>query len=187
MERNWNKLDRFAIGVSGKIGSGKTTFIRRLCEEHDFAVASFGTFFRKLAEDRNLPSNREVFQNITDEYFSKHNHIDLVTEVINKSGWNKENKLLLDGMRYAETIPAVSNIIHPVPLFLVYINVSENERIKRIEKRDNLRPNILKQHETHESESAVYKQIISAADLIIGDTDLNDAVAKLYNFIAKQQ
>lgn len=182
-DRDWSTLDPFALGISGKIGSGKTTLITNLLKEYDFSVASYGAFFRGLADSRNLPNNRETFQSLTDEYLRDIKHNGLAEEVVKSSDWDGKESLLVDGVRHIASISAISRLIHPLPLFIVFLEVPEETRISRIGKRDGLPPDTVKLHDRHESEKLVTNEIKSVADLVVSENETEAAIDKIFNFL----
>ena len=181
--RDWSKVDPFALGISGKIGSGKTTLITNLLKEYDFSVASYGAFFRGLAASRNLPNNRETFQSLTEEYLRDQNHNGLAAEVVKSSNWDGKKSLLVDGVRHIASISAISRLTHPLPFFVVFLNVPEETRISRIGKRDGLPPDTVKLHDRHESEKLVTNEVRSAADLIVSENETEAAIEKIFSFL----
>ncbi|WP_165375245.1 AAA family ATPase [Roseovarius nitratireducens] len=182
-DRDWSNTQPFALGISGKIGSGKTTLVTNLLKEYRFSVASYGAFFRNLAASRNLPYSRETFQSLTNEYLGQLNHDGLALEVLKLSDWDGRQSLLIDGIRHIESISAIWPLVRPLPFFLVFLEVPEETRLLRISKRDGLPLNAVKLHDLHESEQSVENEIRSIADVIIAENERDAAIEKLFDFV----
>lgn len=93
------KTDKLAIGLSGAIGSGKTT-AARFFEERGFVYARFSEVIDDILAERGLQSSRENRQRVGWQISSDFGQRWLCERVLQKVG--NSRKVVIDGLRFPE-------------------------------------------------------------------------------------
>src|SRR3569833_1687057 len=87
------------IGISGKIGSGKTTLAEFTAQRFQVPYVSFGNYVRHVAKERGIVENRENLQNLGQDLINE--DIDqFCRKVLYFDGWDGKSSLILDGIRH---------------------------------------------------------------------------------------
>jgi len=169
-----------AVAFSGRIKSGKTTLARRVATELSLPFASFGDFVRREAESRGLDcSDREILQSVGQEFIDA-GLTPFCTKVLDAAGWVSGSHIVVDGVRHIDVFYKLRELLLPVPLKLVYVQVSDATQASRFAGFDtaNSRAAI----ESHATEADVKMKLLVAADIAVNaDLSIEDAVSHVLN------
>jgi cytidylate kinase len=129
-------LKSIIIGFSGKIGSGKTTISTAVAEALNWPHASFGDYVREVGRERGIEESRKVLQEIGASLVE--NPDEFCLSLLELSGWKPGQHLVVDGVRHAKIVDALHRTTKPSRVFLVFVEVNEKVRKKRIQnQKDN--------------------------------------------------
>ncbi len=127
-----------AIGLSGQIGSGKSTISRNLAQAMKCKQASFGEYVRWLARERGLFLDRRTLQDLGQDMLeligAEQFCIDMLQQQV--PHFVPGERLVVDGVRHLEVAEALSRMLRPSVFLLVYMKVDERVRSQRIASRD---------------------------------------------------
>ena len=162
------------FAFSGRIASGKTTVALAVSKALNWKYASFGGFIRKTAERKNIyQPTREVLQEIGSELIDS-GWENFCWAVIHDAFWEKNEGLVLDGIRHIECLITLRKILYPMEVFSIYIDVNEETHNLRLSNRGISKEN-LTLIEQHSTEIQV-ENLISSADLILDGTNTIDVI-----------
>lgn len=117
-----------AVVVCGHISSGKSSVINHLSKSYGWDIISFGAFVRQQAEGRNLPSSRQVYQDLGFQLFSGLGPRSFLEEVIE---YHQPHSTihLFDGVRHTAIVSELKKQYDKV--FVSYLDVSDEVRYER--------------------------------------------------------
>ncbi|MCO8125533.1 AAA family ATPase, partial [Stieleria sp. TO1_6] len=143
-----------AVAFSGRIKSGKTTLARRVATELSLPFASFGDFVRGETESRGLDcSDRVILQSVGQEFIDA-GVKPFCTKVLNAAGWTPGSRVVVDGVRHIDVLRELQELLFPVPLKLVYVQVSDATQASRFTSSDTgKRRTEIESHATETSEA----------------------------------
>jgi dephospho-CoA kinase len=164
-----------AVGVSGRIGSGKTTLAEALAHRLGCSHASFGEYVRSVAKDRGARGDdRRVLQDLGDELISA-GWESFCSAVLEDAGYSG-GSIVVDGIRHLEAIEALKRAVDPVPWRLVAVNVEPGRRGQRLHDR-GVNAAGVSEADAHPNESEV-DAVLKRADYEVMGTLTADAGAK---------
>ena len=172
------------MAFSGSIASGKTTVSKEASRVLGWKYGSFGDFIRKEAIRRGAKyESREVLQDIGSELINQ-GWDEFCWGVLRDAGWEKGHGLVLDGIRHLEGLEKIREIVNPLSVFLIFIQVSPNIRKKRLLEKKIKETNLLK-FEQHQTEQQVKLKLLEYADLVVnGDQPLNIATKTIVDWLS---
>lgn len=164
------------IGLSGKVGSGKSSLAKALVDKTGHSHVSFGDFVRKQAKDEGQdPSSREVLQQIGEKFINKDIE-KFCIDVLGQIDWKSQNIFIVEGIRHLEVLKTLKRILKSHDVVLIYLEIDENERKKRL----NLTDKDLNKIDSHSTEIQLDDILKSEADLVInGNLELATIVNKI--------
>lgn len=172
------------IGLAGPIGSGKTSVALGLASALNCSVASFGTYVRELAVRSGRGTSRDTLQEISEQVIDSIGLRGLTRNVLASAAWDREHSLVVDGIRHPDVVTALRAEAAPLPVILVYLDVSHRVRRNRFVTRDNLSAWELDSFELHSTERDVGTRVRALADVIVAaDGQVEDVVAAVINVI----
>lgn len=174
-----------AIGVSGRIGSGKTTISQAIADAVECPLASFGEFIRSAARNSGLNSeSRDILQSIGDSLIAK-GWPQFCRDVLNAANWQPSTSIIVDGIRHTEAVKHLSAIVAPLPFILVHVDVEETLRGDRVRQR--LVSSSSNEAESHGSEAAAKIVLPEMADVRVdGSAPLSTSVAIILSFLERR-
>ena len=176
-----------ALAIAGKIGSGKTTVTKSLAKTLGWPRASFGDYVRAVASTRGVPQTRAHLQDLG-TLLLRDDPREFCRAVLSNAGWETGQSLVIDGLRHAETIEIIRELVSPAVLRIVLISVSDETRLRRLAERGEGEAATIGTVEAHSSEQQVSSVLASFADLtLIGDEPSDAIVCKLIGWIRNQQ
>jgi dephospho-CoA kinase len=153
-----------ALGLVGRIGSGKTSLATEVARNLECPLASFGDFVRRTAAERGLDAEqRGVLQAVGDDLIEA-GWEPFCRAVLAEAGYSG-GSVVIDGIRHSEALRTVRRIIRPTALHVVAVTTPDSERLKRLGNRGMSTAEI-DAADGHSNEREV-GAILSAADLII--------------------
>jgi len=176
-------LEPLVLAFSGKIGSGKTTLSQQVAAALGWKRASFGEYLSTFAKSQGLEDSRDVLQELGESLVSR-GPDDFCRTVLAHFGWTSGEPLVIDGVRHVAIFEALRRIVAPLELRLVFINVNEDTRLKRLKHTDRDVIDRLQQVEAHSTEREVVGTLPSiAARQIQGDRPAKDVVREIVGWV----
>ena len=171
------------LAFAGKIGSGKTTITKALADALGCSRTGFGDYVRQVVATRGLPQTRANLQIVGTELLEEDLH-GFCRAVLFNCGWSPGETLVIDGLRHAETIDPIRDLVSPVPLRIIFVDVEEKVRLERLIGRADRDDQPAAQMDAHSSEQQVNSNLRERADLIIQGTDpVQDNIRKILDWI----
>jgi dephospho-CoA kinase len=176
----------FAIAFAGKIGSGKTTISVAVANALACDRASFGDYVRHVVSSRGLELTRDNLQRIGTEMLEA-DRPTFCRSVLEYSGWTGGNSIVIDGLRHSETIPLLSQLLSPVQLRIVYMDIDERTRLERLGVETEVHRETVALADAHSSEHQVTTVLRGRADLIVDSSwPIDRSVKYVLEWMAKQ-
>lgn len=173
----------FVIGISGLTGSGKTTLSKSLAQKLRIKRVSFGDYVRKVVRSRKLEETRRNLQAVGQELVQQDPNSFCVA-VLENAKWKGE-PIVIEGIRHLEVLIALSKLMNPLKLVLIYIELQENIRNSRLLDR-NLVDSHREMIDKHESEQQVKYLLKNKADLCVdGNKNVEFLVVDIVNWLDK--
>ena len=155
---------KVAVGLAGRIGSGKTTLTSALANRIGCPRASFGGYVRSVARVRGLDSrDRTVLQDLGDELISE--GWDAFVEHVLQHARYVSGSVVIDGIRHRPAVDTLRKRLRPTQLVLVALNISDEERRKRL-RDQGLNTDEVTLADTHANEAEV-DGVMRGADIVI--------------------
>src|SRR4051812_28967884 len=104
-----------AIGVAGRVGSGKSSLATLLGDQAGWPVVRFGDFLRDVAEGRGLAADRPTLQRLGTEYIGR-GWVPFCAQVLEAAGWRPGVSVIVDGIRHPEAVDALNQLLAPARL-----------------------------------------------------------------------
>ncbi len=153
------------IGLSGKLGSGKSSLASILADRSGWRRAAFGDYLRHLASQRRTGMDRASLQQLGDEQIAL-GWDQFCSNVLAYFNWKPGQGLVVEGIRHIAAVDTLSSLIAPQRFFLVYLALEETLRRNRLIQRDGVDA-LFPSLEGHSSEAQVTEALPRAAALIL--------------------
>jgi dephospho-CoA kinase len=160
-------LRPLVIGISGRIGSGKSTIAQAISLRCHCPVASFGDYVRGVAERSTRSTSRQELQNISEELLTSTGPLGLVRSVLAAAHWDGKKTIVIDGIRHVAVVNALRVAVAPLKLVLIYLDVTAAVRLERFVTRDNVAGSELLSLDSHSTEREVDSRVRGLADLVV--------------------
>jgi cytidylate kinase len=157
-------LKSIIVGFAGKIGSGKTTILAAVAEALNWKRASFGDYVRGVARERGLDESREVLQEIGASLAK--NPDGFCVFLLRQVDWKPGQNLVVDGIRHAKIMDALRRVTEPSRIFLVFVNIDEGVRRKRLLDDPDAEKQAALVYDAHTTEADVKNVLPAMADLV---------------------
>jgi len=178
------RLKPAVICLSSRMGAGKSTLANSLAGALGWAHTSFGDYVREIARQRGSDQSREALQQIGEELIST-NVQSFSQAVISQLDWR--NGCVIDGIRHRQVFQAIENIVNPLPTFLVFVDIDESVRRKRLHER-GMTDDQIDAADRHSTEAQVRGTLKQHADIVLdGSRDIPDLVIAVRTFIQGKQ
>lgn len=153
------------IGLSGQLGSGKSSLASILSLRTSWPKAAFGDYLRHVATQRGLGTDRASLQQLGEEQIALGWEAFCVA-VLNHSGWKHGRGLVVDGIRHIDAVGTLNKLIYPQSLYHVHLAIDEELRHNRLASRDGLQA-LFDKSEEHSTEAEVKATLPNAADMVV--------------------
>lgn len=152
------------LGLSGKIGVGKSALSELVARDLAFTYSSFGDYVRQIASERSIPHTRKNLQDLGQSLVSKSIR-KFCLGVLGKANWSSGSSVILDGIRHDAIVREIKDIIAPDAFKLIFLKI-ESDAVRK--SRNANRDTDWDAADSHETESQVRDDtLISIADLVI--------------------
>ncbi len=179
----WAPVRQVAVGVSGRIGSGKTTLAHGLAARLSCGYASFGDYVRNVALERGLDgSQRGVLQAVGDELIAT-GWLPFCRAVLDFAGYVR-GPVVVDGVRHVEAVHVLARIVYPLPFRLVAVHANSEARAKRLQTR-RVDATVAQRAEVHANESQVGAVLDLADYTVAGNLTIEEAVDTAYRLVCR--
>ncbi|MCC6175748.1 MAG: AAA family ATPase [Chloroflexi bacterium] len=167
------------IAFSGRHASGKSTLSTEIAARLACPRASFGDFVRRIAATRSTPGSVPNLQEVGARLIEEMGWDGFCRAVLAQAGWEVGQSLVVDGIRHAEALATLNQLVHPSPLVHIHIVVSDLEREDRLARREVNAPHpISERSETHSTEIQVGTVLPRIAQLVVdGGRPLEECAA----------
>jgi cytidylate kinase len=170
------------IAFSGRRASGKSTISTEVAKALDWKLASFGGYIRAVAKNQGVSEETENLQEIGANLVEEPDRF--CREVLSHAGWQSGEALIIEGVRHKEIMVSLRKIVAPLEARLVFLDIDEAERLKRIEEREQSSIDRTRAVEEHSTEAQVKDTLPTEADLRIGgDKDVETVVKEILSWI----
>jgi adenylate kinase family enzyme len=162
-----------ALGIAGRIGSGKTSLAVVLAERLNCPRASFGDYVRSVATERGLDgSQRDVLQEVGDDLIAA-GWDAFCTAVLRSAGYSG-GSVVVDGIRHSDAARGMRDIVAPVQWRLVAVESAEAARRSRLAARGVDQTGTTRA-DAHPNEGEV-TSVMASADLVVSsDSTVTEA------------
>jgi dephospho-CoA kinase len=171
-----------AVGVAGRIGSGKTTLAAELADQIGCPRASFGEFVRSVALTRGLDStDRTILQDLGEELIAN-GWTPFVEAVLQQADYSS-GPIVIDGVRHCTAIEILRSLLDPISLVVVAVDITDEQRRDRLRER-GIQSDDVSSADSHANESEV-DDVIQIADLVIpGYLTVSEACSTVLEWIS---
>lgn len=169
------------LAFAGAIGSGKTTLSSAVASALGCSRVSFGDHVRGVASERGMGETREELQALGAEVIAERGWRGFCDDVIRRASWSRSQPLVIDGIRHAEALDALRSLVHPLPVDLLYLEVSPDERERRLRTRGELLSATAPEHST---EVQVTGSLRDSAQMVLqADDDVSCLVEQVLRWM----
>jgi len=95
----------------------------------------------------------------------------LVDGVLDRARWTPEKTIVVEGIRHESVVRALRERVAPIVPVLIYLDVPEQARSRRVAARDGISADELQGHDEHSTEREVPIGVRDLADLVIPVAD----------------
>lgn len=119
------------IGMIGRICSGKSTIAKKLSAHFDIPIISFGAYLTKYSKDNNLPTDRDLLQNLGNKFIKEDSNKFLRNAIASQS--TIPDSMIVEGIRHL-SIRRELSVISKKSIFL-FVEASAETRYNRYRNR----------------------------------------------------
>lgn len=161
------------IALSSRIGAGKSTIARALSETLNWPRVSFGEYIRNVAREQRLSDSRASLQELG-ESLVEADATGFTTAVLSTVNW--QDGAIVDGIRHLSVLQALRNLVSPMRVLPVYVEVEESVRLKRLRAR-GMSEEEIKRADAHSTEVDVQGVLRQMAVIAVrGDGEVRNAI-----------
>ncbi|MGB2625018.1 MAG: ATP-binding protein [Candidatus Acidiferrum sp.] len=170
------------FGLSSKMGAGKSTIARALSERFGIPRVSFGDYVREVARARHLQESRPALQELG-ESLVREDPDGFVRAVLSKVHFT--SGAVIDGIRHIEILEAITKLVSPLGVVLVYVECDEQIRIRRLVER-GMKVEEIGAADRHSTEMQIAGPLRARAVLEVrGDSDAAQAADKVSEWMTR--
>lgn len=166
------------IGLSAKIGSGKTTVANYLHEKYKFKILRFRDIIIQTIEERGLEKTRKNMQDIGDELYRKLGPESFCDLLLSKTSFNLD--YVIDSIRHIEIDKYFRNKFQKEYISL-FIEAPIELRFNRLNSREDkiFNQELISEIEDHPVEQEIEKLKRNAEYVILNNKDINYLYEKI--------
>jgi len=153
------------VTFAGRIASGKLTLSQAVAQTLGCPRVGFGDYLRAEAGRRGLGEGRTVLQDLGEQTIQQLGWIEFCRVVLAQAGWQPGQSIVVDGIRHEDAIKTLRQIVAPLPCYLIYIQVDDDQGAARLLKRGEQPPD-----KEHSTEVQVENGLSEIADIILDGT-----------------
>ena len=127
-------MNNLVIGIVGKIQSGKSTLAKKLSENLDVPIISFGGYLREFSENNSLPVDRFSLQELGEKRIKE--EADVFLEDVLANSKNDTSTIIIEGIRHFAIYEALRKKYQLS--FFVYCETPFEERHARYIRKSGL-------------------------------------------------
>lgn len=157
------------LGFAGSIASGKSTLSIAIASSLGWQRISVGDYIRTVAPNQGLGDSREVLQAVGASLINQGME-QFCKAILAQINWEPGQPLIVDGIRHAEIVPIMRQIVAPLDFCLVFVVVNESIRESRLLERGLSDRQQWQQFEVHSTEAQVQTVLSEMADLTVDST-----------------
>lgn len=163
---------RLVLAFSGRTKAGKTTIANSLAGRLNWPLASFGDYVRSEALSRGRTDKREDLQDlgatlITTLGIDEFCRLTLAHADLD----NNSAPCIVEGVRHLDALTALRRLFEPVPVYLIHLDISDEERQKRLEA-EGVTLDRGAAWEQHDTEQDVAQILPDQAELLVPVGDM---------------
>ncbi len=159
------------LALSAPIKTGKSFVGKPFAKKSGWDYVSFGDYVRLITEQRGLPAQREVWQEVGEELI-RHDLEAFCRGVLAQApNWKPGKPLLIDGVRHAEVNYLLREIVAPSKYILAFLRVDEEIRLERLFREEVNEAQAIQRIESHSTENQVKTIFPYIADYIIDGSE----------------
>lgn len=187
---------KVVIGLSGQLGSGKSTIARGLARAMNCDSASFGDFVRSLARSGGYHLDRRTLQDLGQDELDSRGPDQFCVDMLEQQvpSFSPGSRLVVDGVRHLAIANALRELLRPSVFFLVYVTVDKRVRFNRITTRElaggsaqNLDVEV-EQLDRHPTEMEVREAVRTHADLtLLATRPSSELVRAVLQFVSTEK
>ena len=167
-------LEPQIIAFAGKRGSGKTTVSEGVAKVLNWPRASFGEYLRAAAKRQGISDATENLQELGAALAKEPDRF--CDAVLTFSEWEAGEPLVVEGIRHQEVLESLRRKVAPLEVRLVYLDIDESERIRRLNEREPSSTDRMKAVESHSTESQVKDVLSESADFHVSTKEPSNLV-----------
>jgi cytidylate kinase len=167
-------LEPQIIAFAGKRGSGKTTVSEGVAKVLNWPVASFGDYLRAAAKRQGVSDATENLQELGATLAKEPDRF--CDAVLTFSKWEAGEPLVVEGIRHQEILESLRRRVAPLEVRLVYLEIDEPERVRRLNEREPSTTARIQAVENHSTESQVKNVLLESADFRVSTREATEVV-----------
>jgi len=165
----WSAQKPLVLASAGRISSGKSTLSTHVASALGWPQVSFGDYVRQVAQRRGLDDSRAVLQEVGATLIAQ-GWEGFCHAVLGQGAWVPGQPLIVEGIRHAEALAVLRQLVAPSELRLVFIAVNEPTRAARLGQRGMPERETLPGVEAHSTEAQVGTVLPGMADFTVDGT-----------------
>ena len=162
----WGDRKPLVLAFAGRIASGKSTLSTGVARALGWPRVSFGDSVRQVARRRGLEESRAVLQEVGATLIAQ-GWEAFCHAVLGQVAWAPGQPLIVDGIRHAEALEVLRQLVAPSELRLVFIAVNEPTRATRLRQREIPDRETVQRVEEHSTEAQVGTVLPGMADFLV--------------------
>lgn len=172
---------------AGAIGSGKITLATSVHELMGGAMVSFGDYVRSEAQRQGVEENREGLQSLGATLIVERSWDAFCWDVLSHFHWQTGVNAVIDGVRHEQAVNSLRNIVSPALIVLVFVDINEKERVRRLKSKGLQEKQRLTNVDAHTTESQVHGRLCDIADFHVnGASPTRETASEIVNQIRHQ-